>query len=1332
MWLLAVLLANPFNSLAKNDRNITRPETATACFIENKGQLKDEHGNSRNDIDYKLNSNGGFNIFVRSGALYYQWNKNVSGKKNSGAAIFYRMDIELAGANTHIKPLASDIQNYRENYYTGGLTGTIVHSFGKIVYQNIYPNIDWVIYATAKTGVKYEFIVHPGGNPKQIKMHYTGADGIKIADGAVVVTNEFGSITEQKPYCYTLQNKEEIPSAFIQSNNNISFDIASYTGTLIIDPSLSWGTYFGNVSNTEGNSIVTDSVDNTYLGGKTFSTSNIVVSTTASQVAYGGGNSDAYIIKFNQGGTPIWSTYWGAADVDAVTAVAYDKSTNGVIAGGYTNSPSNSGLGIIATPGAFQSINGGTGFSGSTITDAILAKFDDTGKLVWGTFFGGTQTDIINAVACDQSGNIYIGGSTESPSGIHTSGTFRSALAPGFLAKFNPNGTRAWGTYFCGTVNAVTLDGNGRIYIAGTTDSSTGVTTTGSHMASFIGGPTDAFIAKFNSSGGRIWASYYGGTGAEESYALVTDSFRNVYLGGSTYSASGIATTGSFHPTHAAVLSGLIAIADGFLVKFDSSGSRKWGTYFGDSTGIDAIKSMVLGPDNKIYIAGVTGSLTTIATPGAYNSAFSGPAGIYMPPAPPPPSPANDIFLTKFSPAGERLWGTYIGGSGGDFSPSVAYGKGKVYVSGSTSSASGIATTGPPTPYLPGYQQTIVNSGTILAFVQKFNSDTSAYFRFPYTDTVLCAGDSLKVYYKITNFFITNNNFRIQLSDSSGLFTSTSPIIGTVADYREGVIACRIPPTTYEGTKYYLRILASNPKDTFYNYDVKVQIYRYHVPDLYANPNPACENDKVNFNDYNFPPAPNYTWIGPGGWVAPPAASVFRDTIKLSQAGRYIVIADNHGCMARDTVDLVVNPSPVDPVVSGDTSLCVGDSLMLHAATTTPGVSYAWLGPAPDYKTSTDQDFKLPTSAFTDSGYYAVVIYTTNGCPSNQFNPNARKKVTVHPLPNPTATNNTPLCQKDTVKLYATDTVSTPLIYKWTGPQSFSSNSKDTFIANSTTDLNGTYTMATTTIHGCSASSNTIVTVKPLPLQVDAVNNSPICSGTSLLLNANNGTAGASYSWTGPDGYSSNQQNPVLTNTTVTKSGVYTVVVDLNGCKKSDTTTVLVNKIPPQASLSSNSPVHVGDQFIKITIGNSQSDVNYSWTGPNSFTSTSGNLTLNSVVKAMGGKYVLVSSIATCSVTDSITIDVLDNPTQQDKDFIIKPIPNKGIFQIVATVETDNDIPLNIYTSDGKLVHSQVIKSQNKKVDETIDISGKVATGVYRLKIRVDGKTSTYNLLISQ
>jgi hypothetical protein len=110
---------------------------------------------------------------------------------------------------------------------------------------------------------------------------------------------------------------------------------------------------------------------------------------------------------------------------------------------------------------------------------------------------------------------------------------------------------------------------------------------------------------------------------------------------------------------------------------------------------------------------------------------------------------------------------------------------------------------------------------------------------------------------------------------------------------------------------------------------------------------------------------------------------------------------------------------------------------------------------------------------------------------------------------------------------------------------------------------------------------------------------------------------GSSFLWTGPNSFTSNQQNPTIPNAQLVNAGTYTVVVtDANGCSASASATSIVNALPV-ITAGSNSPVCEGSTLNLTSTGG----VSYVWNGPNSFTSTDQNPVLNNVTLAASGTY---------------------------------------------------------------------------------------------------------------
>src|ERR1051325_5523612 len=293
----------------------------------------------------------------------------------------------------------------------------------------------------------------------------------------------------------------------------------------------------------------------------------------------------------------VWATYYGGTASDfgglfAGTYTATDANGNVYLAG---TTQSTSGISYL---GYQNSFGGGSG-------DGFLVKFDASGNRLWATYYGNNGDDRVRGLCLDNAGNVYLSGFTTSISGIASGGGFQNSYGGGtgdaFLVKFDANGNRIWSTYYGGTNDesgyGVTTDAAGNVYLTGESVSTNGISYLG--FQNMNGGSYDAFLVKFDANGNRIWATYYGGTGAEFAFDAVTDAGGNVYLVGETSSATAIAS-GGFQNTYGGAY-------DGFLVKFNASGARQWATYYGGSPS-DCISGVCIDNAGRIYCSGQTGS----------------------------------------------------------------------------------------------------------------------------------------------------------------------------------------------------------------------------------------------------------------------------------------------------------------------------------------------------------------------------------------------------------------------------------------------------------------------------------------------------------------------------------------------------------------------------------------------------------------------------------------------------------------------------------------------------------------------------------------------------
>ncbi|MCP9769031.1 hypothetical protein EGI22_14025, partial [Lacihabitans sp. LS3-19] len=275
----------------------------------------------------------------------------------------------------------------------------------------------------------------------------------------------------------------------------------------------------------------------------------------------------------------------------------------------------------------------------------------------------------------------------------------------------------------------------------------------------------------------------------------------------------------------------------------------------------------------------------------------------------------------------------------------------------------------------------------------------------------------------------------------------------------------------------------------------------------------VCEGQTANIgvSTSNGTSPYSYSWTGPNSFTSTlqnPSIS----NVTSAEAGVYtVLVTDAATCFFTATASITVNALPV-PNPGTNSPVCVGQNINL---TSSGGISYQWTGP--NGFSSNSQNPTINNAALNQSGNYAVTVTNALGCTAS-----AQVAVSVNPLPTPAAGNDSPVCEGGTVNLNASGGTS----YSWSGPDGFSSNSQNPQISNIALIAGGIYTVTVTDANGCTATAQTTVTVNPLPNPI-AGNDSPVCEGGTVNLNASGGT---SYSWSGPDGFSSNSQNPQISN----------------------------------------------------------------------------------------------------------------------------------------------------------------------------------------------------------
>ena len=337
------------------------------------------------------------------------------------------------------------------------------------------------------------------------------------------------------------------------------------------------------------------------------------------------------------------------------------------------------------------------------------------------------------------------------------------------------------------------------------------------------------------------------------------------------------------------------------------------------------------------------------------------------------------------------------------------------------------------------------------------------------------------------------------------------------------------------------------------------------------------------------------------------------------------------GCLSpQRSIDVTVLTSPATPTVMNDGPACEGEDIFLQASTI-QGATYYWTGPN-GFSTSL-QSVLLSNLNASQAGTYTVTAQL-NGCNSTS----ATTTVTVNPNPvmSGTIMNNGPLCEGEDLVLTAPSVAG--VNYIWTGPNGFADNQPTTGILNvNEADHQGFYTVIVVdNVTGCpSAPLSTLVQINRLPEPGMAFSNSPLCAGSTLEL-AVPEVFGATYSWTGPNGFSSNNRTPVVNNVDASNAGTYTVEVAIDSCSTILDVVVIIDTVP-NTMIIGDTTIMEGDELTLFATGG----ILYQWS-PGTYLNTPSSPT-PTFSGAPVGAYVYsvnISDARGCGAIQKVTVTV--------------------------------------------------------------------------------------------
>ena len=412
---------------------------------------------------------------------------------------------------------------------------------------------------------------------------------------------------------------------------------------------LEWAEQIGGAGIDNGSAIVVDSMGNSYTVGTFNQTVDFDPSNNTFNLV-STGSDDVFITKLDPLGNFIWAKQIGGVYSDQARAAAIDTFGNIYIASSFIGSIN------------FTTSEGNESFISYGVSDIFLAKLDSSGNILWGRQIGGASTDLVEKMAIDTQGNIVLTGSfygtTDFDPGISVYNLTcygQAVNSDVYICKLNSNGDFIWAKQIGGTGydfgNDITFDSSDNLFItgqfSGLCDFDTGVNT---FNLSAIGG-SDVFILKLNSSGDFIWVKQIGSSMNDSGKSINVDNSGEIYVSGffsdviSLNLSSGNISLNPFGGT------------DVFIAKVNSLGDVSWVKQIGGNNSETTMASAV-DYDGNLYCAGIFKDLVDF-NPGSpiFNLQSEG---------------NYDIFLTKFSPAGDFNWAVKMGGVNEDYVRDIA------------------------------------------------------------------------------------------------------------------------------------------------------------------------------------------------------------------------------------------------------------------------------------------------------------------------------------------------------------------------------------------------------------------------------------------------------------------------------------------------------------------------------------------------------------------------------------------------------------------------------------------------------------------------------------
>ncbi len=1138
---------------------------------------------------------------------------------------------------------------------------TDVHSFQEVWYRDVYPNVDVRYYPAEDGSLEYDILCMPGSDPTQVAIEFRGIDRLWVnAGGELVMNTSLGEMSYPAPYVYQRVGGKElqVPAHFVTDGNVLRFELGEYdrNAPLVIDPiAMRWATWVNTNSSGDnhGHCIWVDPSDGAiYLVARVVGTTDQITPGAFNVTA--NGNLDIIIGKYlepanvGESGTRVWQTYLGGSGDDNPYAMEQGPDGHLYITGNTTSTN--------------YPLLGGPLFGGSSINqqaqtgaDIFLTKIDRDGTSIKSAVVGGNGADLSFDLRIAANGEVVVCGYTTSSNlaTVNPGVGATNSNAGGrdvIVYKINQDlSTLNWLRNYGGGANDQAMimlqANNGDIFIGGLTLSTNFPLT--NPRQNTRGGSQAGFLQRLNSAGTTLWSSYFSSASSQTASILCMEfntTQSELYFGGVTSGlpASNIGPVGVFDNTHN-------GSNDFFVCRMDTDQNFIASTYIGGSGNEVNMMGLNVDLNNDVYVFGYSNST---------NFPVSAAPNVPLQTTKMGTGSNNDkVFFKLESDLSDLEFSTYYGGSADDYDPvgerGIKFSNCRIYTIVTarsnniplTQGALNTTKNSPTTRYEPGLViwanppdllgntitgnqsvcegsvpgdiigsepsyvlPTVVRNnvasgypslGSAATYQWQISTDSLIWIDIPGAtgqnlpgafigpvdqktfirriiggDACILAGAADQVV-TVKIIEVTADVEHVSCNGANdGAITATSDGVGpfqyewshgpdseTVTDLTPGfytVTVTDINGCTAEGT--------------FEVTQPPVLTAQAQVTDATCN----TSNGSATVTPNGGTPGYQFNWD----------TGAVGATLSGVPGGNYeVTVMDANGCTF--VLPVQVGSTGVPDVSAGPAAVidCTsGPEIQLQGSSATPGATFGWVASnGGNIVSGADQ----PDPTVNAAGTYTLTVTAPNNCFAAEAT-TVSLNITV-PDANASVTG-VLTCLVTMVTIQGSS--STPgVTYSWEGPGCVCIEQNETIT------LNGNYVLTVTDpTNGCSATDEVEVLQDVDLPGATAQGGTLTCDVTCLNLQ---GTGNGTFAWTGPNGFTSDLQNPE-----VCAPGTYVLTVTgENGC------TSTANAIVDQDVELPGATAQGGTLTCEVTCldlsGNGNGD--FAWTGPNGFESSEQN-----------------------------------------------------------------------------------------------------------------------------